>query len=309
MDFVASGQDENYDEFLGVYLNDGTGKFTISLLEGEGLGSSSVDVGDLNNDGYYDFIVIGDDADYNGWIKVFLYDNTNNTFAKTENTGLYNLGSQGNIQLFDYNNDNHLDVLASGFDWAHEDMLSMTKLFRNISTEENQEPNPPTTFNLERVENRLNFTWNGATDDKTPTEALQYEIKVGSTAGAQDIAKYVVTTPSWFLELAEIPENVYWSVKAIDASKVYSASSEEQLSLIENSASNPIQIYPNPASEKVYIKANELEAVELFDLQGKKINAKLTADHSINISTLPNGVYILKLKVNGKVISKKLIIQ
>lgn len=309
IDLVATGQDKNYDEYLGVYMNDGTGNFIMTAIEGEGLGSSSVDVGDLNNDGYYDFIAIGDDADYNGWIKVFLYNPEDNSFVKAEETGLFNLGSQGNIQVLDYNNDNHLDVLAAGFDWAHDDMPSLTKLFKNLSTEENQKPVAPTELNLEKEGNRLNFSWSGASDDKTPTEALQYEIKVGTTSGAQDIAKYVVTTPSWFLELEEVPTNVYWSIQSIDASKVYSdASDEGQLSISENSLSNQIQIYPNPASDKVYVNADKLNSVELFDLQGRKLNVKLNSDNFINVSSLPKGVYVLKLNVDRKAISKKLVI-
>lgn len=309
IDLVAVGQDENYDEYLGVYMNDGTGNFTSRAIEGEGLGSSSVDVGDLNNDGYYDFIVIGDDANYDGFIKVFIYNPEEELFVKAEETGIYNLGSQGNIVLFDYNNDNHLDVLASGFDWAHEDMPSLTKLFKNLSTDENQKPLAPTELNLEQQGNTLSFSWNGASDDKTPTETLRYEIKVGTTSGAHDIAKYVVTTPSWFLELENVPANVYWSVKSIDAAKAYSESSDEgQLSVAENSLTTNLQVYPNPASHKVFVKADKLRSVELYDLQGRKLNVKLNSDSSIDISSLPKGVYVIKLNADGKTVSKKLVI-
>lgn len=309
LDLVASGVDADYAEYLSVLWNDGTGNFTAEVIENEGLSGSSVETGDLNNDGYYDFIVIGNDADYNGWVNIFLYNPTDETFTKAEETGLFNLGSQGNIQLLDFNNDNHLDVLMAGFDWAHEDMPSLTKLFKNLSTEENQKPVAPAELNLVQEGNRLNFSWSGATDDKTPAEALQYEIKVGTTSGGHDIAKYVVTTPSWFLELEEVPENFYWSVKSIDASKVYSeASDEEQLSVSDNSLTNNLQIYPNPASDKVFVKADQLNSVELFDLQGRKLGVKLNSDNSINVSNLPKGIYVLKLNIKGKSVSKKLVI-
>ncbi len=309
LDLVVAGQDADYNEYLAVLWNDGTGNFITSVIEDEGLGGSSVDTGDLNNDGYYDFIVMGDDENYNAQVKVFLYNQESETFTKAEETGLYNLGSQGNINLLDYNNDNHLDVLMSGFDWADDDMPSLTKLFKNLSTEENQKPLPPAELNLEQDGNKMIFTWSGAGDDKTPINALQYEIKVGTTSGRQDIAKYVVTTPSWFLELEEIPSNLYWSVKSIDASKVYSeASAENQLSVMDNSLANNLKIYPNPASDKVYVKAEKLNSVELYDLQGRKINVKLNTDNSINVSGLPKGIYVLKLNVEGRSISKKLVV-
>lgn len=310
LDFVASGLDVDYNEFTAFYLNDGSGNFTVIPIEGVGIGSSSISVGDLNNDGYYDFAVIGDDVDYNGWVKIFLFDSVNSTFIEAENTGIYNLGSQGDIELFDLDNDNHLDMLISGFDWADDDMPSLTKLFKNTSTEENLKPNAPTELNLEQDGNRLNFSWIGATDDKTPTEALQYELKVGTTSGSQDIAKYIVTTPNWFLELEEVPSNLFWSVKSIDASEIYSNKSEEaQLSIFDNIATQEVKFYPNPAKDIVYFDSDkEIQSVELYSISGQKIPTSF-ANKQVNISHLPSGVYILKLQVEGKMITEKLVVK
>lgn len=309
LDLVVAGQDIDYNEYLAVLINDGTGNFTTTVLENEGLSGSSLDTGDLNNDGYYDFILIGNDADYNGWVNIFLYNPTDGNFEKAEETGLYNLGSQGTIKLFHLNDDQHLDVLMSGFDWADENMPSLTKLFQNDSSEENQKPLAPSELSLEQDGNKLIFNWSGASDDKTPTEALQYEIKVGTISGGQDIAKYVVTTPFWFLELEEIPENLFWSIKSIDASRVYSDSSvEEQLSASDYIQSEFI-IYPNPASEKVYIKGNGINSIELYSLEGKKLDIQLNADQSMNVSNLPKGIYILKVQTENSITTKKLIIK
>ncbi len=309
LDLVVAGQDADYNEYLAVLVNNGVGNFTPMVLENEGLSGSTLDTGDLNNDGYYDFIVIGNDADYNGWVKIFLYNPDDDTFNKAEETGLYNLGSQGTIKLFHLNNDNHLDVLMAGFDWGDENMPSLTKLFQNNSVEENQKPQPPATLNLEQNGNKLNFTWNGATDDKTPENALQYEIKVGTTSEGQDIAKYVVTTPSWFLELAEIPESLYWSVKSIDAAKVYSDSSEEGQLAVSGYDQSELIIYPNPASEIVYVKGNEIKSVALYSLEGKRLDAQLNSDNSIDVSHLSKGIYILKIQIEKSTITKKLIIK
>lgn len=309
LDLVVAGQDTEYNEYLAVLINDGTGNFTTTVLENEGLSGSTVDTGDLNNDGYYDFIVIGDDADYNGWVNIFLYNPDEDSFTKAEDTGLYNLGSQGTVKLFDLNNDRHLDVLMSGFDWSNDNMPSLTKLFQNNSIEENQKPESPTELNLEQDENKLIFTWSGAADDRTPVNALQYEIKVGTTSGGQDIAKYIVTTPFWFLELAEIPENLYWSVKSIDAAKVYSDPSEEGQLSVTDYGRNEIMIYPNPASEAVYIKGSEVKRIELYSLEGKRLNVQSDTNNSIKVSHLPKGVYILKIQLEESIITKKLIVK
>lgn len=310
LDLIAVGQDADYELYLAYYINDGNGSFDVNIVENEGLEGASVDVGDLNNDGYYDFIIIGNDDNYDGQVKVFLYNPEEENFDLALNTGIYNLGSQGTLKLFDYNNDNHLDILMSGFDWTNPDMPSLTKLFRNLSTDTNLKPTAPAELSLQQEDNRVNFFWSGASDDKTPIAALQYEITVGTSSGAHNLAKYVVTTPFWFLDFEEIPENIFWSVKSIDASKIYSDASEEsELSNSEVSFATGIQIYPNPAKDFVYIKNNQkIDSIEVYSLSGQKLNID-TNDDKINVSQLPSGVYILNIQTGNAVVSKKLIVK
>jgi len=310
LDLVAIGQDGNYDEYLGVFMNDGTGHFTTQEIPGEGLSASSVDVGDLNNDGYYDFVVIGDDKNNDGAVNVFLYNPASQSFTKASNTSLYNLGGTGNVRLFDYDGNNHPDVLMTGFDWADPDLNSFTKLYKNTSTEINLKPTAPTSLHLNKNGNTFNFRWSGATDDKTPVNALQYEIKVGTTQGSQDVAKYIVTTPSWFLTLDPSIQQVYWSVRSIDASKVYSDPSvENTLGVNDFSPKTKLSIYPNPASEKVFIKGEKASAVEMYSMDGRKLNVQLNNDQSVTVSDLPKGMYILKIKINNNWVIQKLMIK
>ncbi|WP_395092001.1 T9SS type A sorting domain-containing protein [Vaginella massiliensis] len=306
LDLVVTGVDANYYLYLAVLWNDGNGNFTITVIENEGLGQSSIQTGDLNNDGYYDFVLIGDDKFFDGSVKIFTYDPSTNSFTKAKDTGLYNLGGTGHITLFDYDNDNQLDILMSGFAWEEENYPALAKLYKNISTEKNLPPSPPTDLQLNKTDNKYSFSWSGATDDKTPTKALKYELKVGTSSGAGDIAKYVVTTPYWFLELDEAYENLYWSVKTIDASNAYSESSkEENLGLISNQK-EVIKVYPNPASDKIHIHAENIEAVALYDLKGAEINVKIK-NGIINIAHLEKGIYILKIYSDGKFYTEKII--
>lgn len=259
-DVVISAQDENYSGYLAVLMNDGTGNLVANQITAPELSESSVSTGDLNNDGYYDFIVSGNDDNNDAYVKIFIYNLSTQGFTENTLTGLYNLGGPGFVHLLDYNNDHHLDVLLSGFDWADSAMPSLTKIFKNVSPETNQKPTPPTNLSVSKSGNRFNFSWNGATDDKTPVNALRYEIKVGSTPGAQDIAKYTVTTPSWFLELDPSIQNVYWSVRSIDASKAYSDVSAENVLATQNvNLDKQFIIYPNPATEKVFIKGEKFQ--------------------------------------------------
>ncbi|MDP2687962.1 MAG: T9SS type A sorting domain-containing protein [Aequorivita sp.] len=75
-----------------------------------------------------------------------------------------------------------------------------------------------------------------------------------------------------------------------------------------------LSIYPNPTSENVTVQSSQLvleSAISLYDLQGKLLfskkmlpqNGKLT----INVSSLENGVYFLKISSDGNSVVKKLV--
>ncbi|WP_288375354.1 T9SS type A sorting domain-containing protein [Chryseobacterium culicis] len=308
-DVVVIGKDGNDDGYFAVLMNDGTGHLTPQTITGTDISDVSLSIGDLNNDGYYDFIVSGNE-NYNAVVKTYIYDVSNHKFNEGSITGITDLGGPGVVHLFDFNNDHHLDVLLGGFDWAASDLPSLTKVFKNNSTAVNAKPTAPVQLNVTKNGNRFNFTWSGASDDKTPVNALRYEITVGSTQGANDIAKYVVTSPSWFLELDPAIQNVYWSVKSIDASKVYSdASPQGTLGTSEIKSDKQLVIYPNPVSDKVYIRGEKVSEAEMYAMDGRKINISVNGDQSIDVSHVPKGVYILKLKIKNEITTRKLTIK
>jgi len=72
-----------------------------------------------------------------------------------------------------------------------------------------------------------------------------------------------------------------------------------------------IKIYPNPTSDEFFIDAKTTDKlnVELYDINGRKVlSTKLCNREKINISTLNNGSYFLKIKVADYTINKKLVI-
>ncbi|KMQ65863.1 alpha integrin [Chryseobacterium angstadtii] len=309
-DIVISGADNNYVGYFAVLMNDGTGHLNAQQINVPEIADPAVTTGDLNNDGYYDFIVSGNDENHDAVVKAFLYNPSTQTFTENILTGLHNLGGPGFVNLFDFDNNHRLDVLLAGFDWADPGLPSLTKIFKNTSPEVNLKPVPPTVLNVTKTGNRFKFSWSGASDDKTPVNALRYEITVGSTPGAANIAKYVVTTPSWFLDLDPSIQNVYWSVKSIDASKAFSdASVQNTLSTRDVAVKSQISIYPNPASEKVFIKGEKVSDVEMYSMDGRKLNVVLNNDQSVNVSQIPKGVYMLKLKIKNEITTHKLMIK
>jgi hypothetical protein len=74
-----------------------------------------------------------------------------------------------------------------------------------------------------------------------------------------------------------------------------------------------ISIYPNPASTAIFIDLSEtgnpIETIELFSINGQVLNLYRKMGPSIDISTLNEGVYMLKIKLaGGKQINKRVLI-
>jgi len=66
-------------------------------------------------------------------------------------------------------------------------------------------------------------------------------------------------------------------------------------------------IYPNPVTDILILKTQEkILNVTIYDASGKMVNAQLN-NGQINVSTLPNGVYILKAVTDKAVYQQKLI--
>lgn len=91
--------------------------------------------------------------------------------------------------------------------------------------------------------------------------------------------------------------------------KLWKYSSNLSTPLIENKSS--LVFYPNPSSDFINIKTeneNQIENVQIFDLNGQLVNDKTDFNaNKIDLSKLNQGAYILKAKINGSVISQKII--
>jgi len=62
------------------------------------------------------------------------------------------------------------------------------------------------------------------------------------------------------------------------------------------SEDNRLIIYPNPANDKLFIKNSEgIFSTEIYDLQGNLLLKQVKDDSQIDVSTLPNGYYIIKV--------------
>jgi hypothetical protein len=71
-----------------------------------------------------------------------------------------------------------------------------------------------------------------------------------------------------------------------------------------NDIINELEIYPNPATDKIYIKTKPTEVIKnirLFDIRGTAIKAQITGNE-IDVSMLANGLYIIEItNVQGNI--------
>jgi len=84
-------------------------------------------------------------------------------------------------------------------------------------------------------------------------------------------------------------------------------------SVNDNIANEAIDIFPNPTSEYVNITTNQSTAVGqvlIYNVIGKLVYSQESAINTrVDISRLDDGVYTLQTQYNGKVSTKKLVVQ
>jgi hypothetical protein len=75
------------------------------------------------------------------------------------------------------------------------------------------------------------------------------------------------------------------------------------ISFVDNENIFPIQVFPNPTSDKVSF-SQKVDLAELYTLQGQCIQKSASTDHLM--TDFPTGIYILRLTSEGKVSSYKI---
>jgi hypothetical protein len=82
---------------------------------------------------------------------------------------------------------------------------------------------------------------------------------------------------------------------------------------INELSNHNVSIYPNPATDRLYIDVkginNSQLAVAVMDLSGRVVIAQEGAADFINTSGLANGVYIIKLSMDGAMCTSRLVIE
>jgi len=74
---------------------------------------------------------------------------------------------------------------------------------------------------------------------------------------------------------------------------------------ISENRADVVSVYPNPANDKLFISANHIQTVEIFNLTGARV-ANYGNQNSINIAGLAQGTYLVKVITDNKVTTQKI---
>jgi hypothetical protein len=199
----------------------------------------SVAWGDYDNDGDLDILLTGWES-FAGVAQVYRNDG-GGVFTNIA-AGLPPFNNSS-VAWGDYDNDGDLDVLLTG----HTGSAGVSKVFRNDGSTPNTVPGAPS--NLATAVDGLEATlsWTAASDAQTPTTGLTYNVRLGTSAGADDIAPPMAAADGYrripalgnmqhgttALIRSLSPGTYYWSVQAVDTAFAGSPFADEGSFVVE----------------------------------------------------------------------------
>ncbi len=68
-----------------------------------------------------------------------------------------------------------------------------------------------------------------------------------------------------------------------------------------------IEVYPNPTAGIIEIQGIAADQIDLIDIHGKLLSIEKLSNNKVDISTLPIGIYFLKLTVDDQIVTKRII--
>jgi hypothetical protein len=168
--------------------------------------------------------------------------------------------------------------------------------------------------------------WLHSTDDLTPAGGLSYNLRIGTSEGAQDVMPAMANSytgkhllpqtgnmgnnTDWVVNL---PDGTYfWSVQAIDHSFAASGFSWEQTFTILNvgvdeTAYSGLAVFPNPVADVLTISGKEIFTYEICFQDGRVFKSLEKANEKTSVITSDwlSGVYLLKVNTaNGAMVHK-----
>jgi CubicO group peptidase (beta-lactamase class C family) len=132
----------------------------------------------------------------------------------------------------------------------------------------------------------------------TPSQFTTYTVNIFGVTGSNNVRFRF----DFYADAAGAGNNVF-----IDDINLYDGA----LGIETNEQLSGLNVYPNPAGDLFYVDANTTEKLELdlFDVNGRHVlSAKAESGSGINVSTLSEGIYSVRIKATAGAVNKKLVI-
>jgi len=86
---------------------------------------------------------------------------------------------------------------------------------------------------------------------------------------------------------------------------------EESATALESIKNDILRIFPNPVKDELRIESDvpfDKLSFTIYNMAGKQtVSGQLLNDRSINVSSLPQGIYFVKIKIGNNVLTKKFV--
>jgi PKD repeat protein len=245
-DLVISGFNaENGDDYfeieaIQVFRNDGKDLFTKINTPFDTLSPCFSKWIDLDNDGDLDMLMNGTSGRYISSSPLIFYENR----GQDEFVELYREKEIGEDRYFhistgNFDADGDLDLLLTK-KIPNSDISSL--LYRNNTNNSNTSPQAPVNYYIKREGTKTIICWDPGEDAETPSKALKYNIRIGSSPGKSNlvnphsdlsngiIKSYELINCSDTLKVIDNfpPGTYYFSVQSVDNMHAASPFSPEQ---------------------------------------------------------------------------------
>ena len=336
--FIAKCGGEEARRKNQMLRNNGDGSYTevaASLGLDDPMQTWSSAWGDFDNDGDMDLFV----GASSGTHKLMRNDvNISGDFADvTAASNVLDLSTTGHENLaFDFDNDGNLDIVSNGNILFGNGDLTFTS-YENIFPYVNgsfgdlnndgfidavtQGSTGTIYFNNTSANNWIKIHTKGTVSNINGIGA-RVEVHTASGVQIRDVRSgegfaFMSTINTHFgigSDSAITKIIVRWPSGVID--EITNPAINQPITIIEgeNTLSTPdlsisdLVIYPNPVNHTLKIKSSSDisdRIATVFDLNGKRVLNQKVVQNSIDVSTLQNGLYFLRIESDGKVVNRK----
>ncbi|UCF64740.1 MAG: VCBS repeat-containing protein, partial [bacterium] len=246
LDILLAGNAPQGPKF-SIYRNDGAivggGWLFSEIIIGAGnIQGNDACWGDYDSDGDLDILISGS-SESSLMPVTNLFRNDQNDIFTQDIFGQFTPASSGRVSFVDFDNDGDLDIGLSGLASMLGVDYRILKIYQNEGGfTPNLPPASPMGLTTQTFVDSVIVSWQGVTDDLTPSTGLVYNLRMGRSPAAQDIMTPMSDLLSGYRKIVGLgnmnqnlnwtikkltPGNYYWSVQAIDNSFFGSAFSSE----------------------------------------------------------------------------------